>query len=191
MVHYNQVMFARGNIEFAGRDMPGFGRILAVLACLGLSAPMAAAQFLFWDDAPVEVIDAPASGVFVTLERTSRGTLKYAGSKADGVFLIRSLAEGKYRMSITPPKRDRYPEFDKTIKAVFDGIRVIPDGVKVIKREDPADKAQARKGSVIRIPPSVWRQPAIWLEVEITKEDVSGRFEYIIEPDRAEVTVED
>lgn len=132
----------------------------------------------------------PVSGAFVTLERASGGTLKYSGTGADGTFVILSLSQGKYRMSITPPKRDRTPEFAMAVQGNFEGIIVIPGG-KVVKAPDDG-KAEVRRrkkpGSTILIPPSIWKQKAIWLDVEIVLEDVKGRFDYVLS-DAEEVSV--
>lgn len=161
--------------------MSGFGRILAVLLCLSPWAALA-------DEA------VPVGGAFVTLERTSGGTLKYSGTKGDGSFTILSLSQGKYRMSITPPKRDRTPEFAMAVRGTFEGIIVIPGGnvVKAKARDTDWGPARTRSrkkpGSTILIPASAWKQKVIWLDVEIVLEDVRGRFDYVLS-DAEEVSV--
>lgn len=161
--------------------MSGFGRILAVLLCLSPCAALA-------DEA------VPVSGAFVTLERASGGTLKYSGTKADGGFTILSLSQGKYRMSITPPKRDRTPEFAMAVQGSFEGIIVIPGGniVKAKGRDadikTPRSRGRKKPGSTILIPASVWQQKVIWLDVQIVLEDVKGRFDYVLS-DAEEVSV--
>lgn len=122
----------------------------------------------------------PAGGAFVTLEKARGGALKYASSKADGVFIIKSLSEGKYRMSITPPKRDRIPEFAFSVEATFEGIIVIPGGKVIMAKSGRIKTVSKKPGSTILIPASIWRKGPIWLNVEIALEDVSGRFNYVL-----------
>ena len=100
--------------------------ISEVVLCLALSLALALSSAATADE------EVPTSGAFVTLEKARGGALKYASSKADGKFVIKSLSEGKYRMSITPPRRDRTPEFAMAVQGTFTGIIVIPDG-KVVK----------------------------------------------------------
>lgn len=94
--------------------MYGFLRVLRTTICLGVVLTSGAAA----DE------EVPTSGAFVTLEKARGGALKYAGSKADGKFVIKSLSEGKYAMSITPPRRDRTPEFAMAVQGTFTGIIV-------------------------------------------------------------------
>ncbi len=161
--------------------MPGFGRILTVLLCLSPCSALA-------DEA------VPVSGAFVTLEKAKGGALKYSGTKADGRFSIKSLSEGKYRMSITPPKRDRNEGFAMAVQGTFEGIIVIPGGNVVRAKIGDVDRGSLRSrrsrkpGSTILIPASVWQQKAIWLDVQIVLEDVKGRFDYVLS-DAEEVSV--
>lgn len=155
-------------------NMFGIGRLLAVLLCLCPCLALA-------DEA------VPVSGAFITLEKATGGTLKYSGTKADGGFVILSLSKGGYRMSITPPKRDRNPDFDHAVKGKFKGIRVIVGGNVVAGPRAPGENT--REGSIITIPPSIWQQKAIWLDVEVFREDISGRFDYVLETTDQAVTV--
>lgn len=157
--------------------MSGFSRILTVLLCLSPCSALA-------DEA------VPAGGAFVTLEKATGGALKYSGTKANGRFSIKSLSEGRYRMSITPPKRDRNEGFAMAVQGAFEGIIVIPGGnvVKAPGGSKVKDRRRRKPGSTILIPASVWKQKAIWLDVEIVLEDVKGRFDYVLS-DAEEVSV--
>lgn len=150
--------------------MSGFPRLLGTIICLGLLLTGGAVA----DEA------VPASGAFVTLEKARGGALMYASSKANGIFIIKSLSEGKYKMSITPPKRDRTPEFSFSVEATFEGIIVIPGGKVVTAKSGRIEKVARKPGSTILIPASIWRKGPIWLDVEIALEDVSGRFDYVL-----------
>lgn len=143
---------------------------------------------LFFSSAATADEEVPTSGAFVTLEKARGGALKYASSKADGKFVIKSLSEGKYRMSITPPRRDRTPEFDMAVQGTFTGIIVIPDGKVVKAKGGRPDRSGRKPGSTILIPASVWRKGPIWLDVEIALEDVGGRFDYVLS-DEEDVSV--
>lgn len=163
--------------------MSGIGRVLALLLCLGARVPAAMAE---------EAV--PVSGAFVTLEKAKGGTLKYSGTKADGSFTIKSLSEGRYRMSITPPRRDRNTEFVMAVRGTFEGIIVIPGGNVVKAKGKGSERVTGRgrkrrkPGSTILIPASIWREKAFWLDVEIVLEDVGGRFDYVLS-DTKEISV--
>lgn len=163
--------------------MSGIGRVLALVLCLSA-----------WG-AGVRAEEAvPVSGAFVTLEKAKGGTLKYSGTKADGSFTIKSLSEGRYRMSITPPRRDRNTEFVMAVRGTFEGIIVIPGGNVVKAKGMEPDRAtgkgrkRRKPGSTILIPASIWREKAFWLDVEIVLEDIGGRFDYVLS-DTEEISV--
>lgn len=167
--HYSLRIFCVGTTRYRG-FMFGFLRFLSASICAGLLLTSG----VFADE------EVPASGAFVTLEKAKGGALKYASSKADGKFVIKSLSEGKYRMSITPPKRDRVADFAMAVQGTFTGIIVIPDGKVVKAKGGRPDRSGRKPGSTILIPASVWRKGPIWLNVEIALEDVNGRFDYVL-----------
>jgi carboxypeptidase family protein len=149
--------------------MSPIGRFLAVIGVLlGIVTSPAFAETM--------VKGAPVKGAFVTLEKVSSGLLKYASTKADGAFKIEDVPNGRYRMSITPPNRDRGEGFTSNVQVSFVGIEIKAWSERSKKRAKASGGAFSKES--LAISKAQWQGGPIWLDVSVTNRTVSGAFSY-------------